>query len=330
MTLDSAPPRSEPEPSGYAHSTVMLAETLAHLGVRDGGVYVDATLGGGGHAEGILKASRDSVVLGVDRDPASVRAASRRLARFAERFVASHGAFGDLLSPLKNAGLTHVDGIVCDLGLSSAQLSDASRGMSFRLEGPIDMRMDPSLDTTALDLIGGFSRDELAAVIFHYGQERRSRSIARCIKLAESEGRLCTTLDLRRAVVRAVGPTRVGGVDPATRTFQALRIAVNGELDQLAALLEQAPSLLAPNGVLVIISFHSLEDSLVKRAFRNREMWTSITKKPLCPSEAEERANPRSRSAKLRAARAVERADESSRATREGSQSIESASRIGW
>src|SRR5262249_29856117 len=157
-------------------------------------------------------------------------------------------------------------GIVADLGVSSPQLDDPSRGMSFRAEGPLDMRMGDTEGETALELIGRLSSDELADIIYHFGDERRSRRIARCVHQADKAGELKTTLDLRRGVVRAVGPARVGGVDPATRTFQALRIAVNHEMDELGALLHVAPRVLLPGAPLAIISFHSLEDRLVKRA----------------------------------------------------------------
>jgi 16S rRNA (cytosine1402-N4)-methyltransferase len=164
------------------------------------------------------------------------------------------------------------------------------------------MRMDPDGEQTALELVGALSDDELANVIFEYGDERRSRRIARSIKKALAAGELRTTLDLRRAIVRAVGPTRVGGIDPATRTFQALRIAVNQELEELAHLLAELPSVLVPGGVAAILSFHSLEDRLVKRAFLTPG-WTPMTKKPACPADEEYAQNPRARSAKLRAAR---------------------------
>jgi 16S rRNA (cytosine1402-N4)-methyltransferase len=167
------------------------------------------------------------------------------------------------------------------------------------------MRMSDLSEETALELIERLDNDELADIIYHYGDERRSRRIARCIQQALRAGELRTTLDLRRAVVRAVGPARVGGIDPATRTFQALRIAVNHELEELEALLESAPPLLAPGGVLAIVSFHSLEDRLVKRAFLEADTWQRLTTKPVLASRAETERNPRSRSAKLRAARKV-------------------------
>jgi 16S rRNA (cytosine1402-N4)-methyltransferase len=176
------------------------------------------------------------------------------------------------------------------------------------MRGPLDMRMDSSQGETALELIARLSQDELADVIYELGEERRSRRVARCIKQALEAGELNDTLDLRRAVVKAVGPRRLGGVDPATRTFQALRMAVNGELAQLGSLLAQAKPLLSIGGVVAIISFHSLEDRLVKRALLDRAFWQRLSKKPITASEAELSENPRARSAKLRVARRVEEA----------------------
>jgi 16S rRNA (cytosine1402-N4)-methyltransferase len=201
-----------------------------------------------------------------------------------------------------------VNGLIADLGVSSPQLDLPERGMSFKREGPLDMRMDPTAGETALELMKRLSQDQLANVIYQYGEERRSRRVARCIKQALEAGELSTTTELRRAVVRAVGPRRVGGVDPATRTFQALRLAVNGELDELTSLLEGARDLLVPGGTAVLISFHSLEDRLVKRTFRERDLWQRLTPKPQVPSEQEQADNPRSRSAKLRAGRSLPRA----------------------
>jgi 16S rRNA (cytosine1402-N4)-methyltransferase len=213
------------------------------------------------------------------------------------------GTFGDLPAILERHGLAQVDGILADVGVSSMQLDEDDRGLSFRREGPLDMRMDRSEGETALELVARLSDDDLANVIYRFGEERRSRRVARCIKQAYAAGELSTTLDLRRAIVRAVGPARVGGVDPATRTFQALRIAVNGELDELAALLGASRRALAPGGTLAVISFHSLEDRMVKREFSDRATWAPLTKKPVVASDAEQAKNPRSRSAKLRAAR---------------------------
>jgi 16S rRNA (cytosine1402-N4)-methyltransferase len=211
--------------------------------------------------------------------------------------------FGELAEVLHELGIARVDGICADLGVSSPQLDDPHRGMSFRREGPIDMRMNPEHGETALELIGRLSDDELADVLYRFGEEHRSRRIARSIRRALNDGELDTTLDLRRAIVRAVGPARVGGVDPATRSFQALRIAVNGELAELDALIAELPQLLLAGGVAALISFHSLEDRKVKRAFHVEETWEPLSKKPLLASEVECEENPRARSAKLRAAR---------------------------
>jgi 16S rRNA (cytosine1402-N4)-methyltransferase len=281
---------------------------VAVLAPRAGGLYVDATVGGGGHAEAILEVPGTHVV-GLDRDAGALALASARLSRFGDRVRLLHGRFGDLLEHLASIDVAQVDGLVADVGLSSVQLDDAARGMSFRAEGPLDMRMDRSAGETALDLIDRLDDDALADVIYRYGEERRSRRVARCIKQALAAGDLHTTLDLRRAVVRAVGPARHGGVDPATRTFQALRIAVNGELDELERLLAAAALAVAPGGVLAVISFHSLEDRLVKRAVRDRATWRPITKKPIVPSDEETTDNPRARSAKLRAAHRVSAED---------------------
>jgi 16S rRNA (cytosine1402-N4)-methyltransferase len=290
-------------PGSFEHTTVLRAEAIAALGVHAGGVYVDATLGGGGHAEAILEAAPGATLVGIDQDPRAIEAARQRLARFGDSVRLVIGRFSELESHL--AAFVGVDGIVADLGVSSPQVDDPARGMSFRSEGPLDMRMDDRDGETALELIERLGSEELADVIYHYGEERRSRRIARCIHQALRSGELRTTLDLRRAVVRAVGPARIGGVDPATRTFQALRIAVNRELDELKALLEVAPRVLLPRAPLAIISFHSLEDRLVKRAFLETKTWERITPKPLVPSRAETEQNPRSRSAKLRVARRV-------------------------
>jgi 16S rRNA (cytosine1402-N4)-methyltransferase len=290
-------------PASFEHTTVLRSEIIAALTPRPGGVYVDATLGGGGHAEAILEAAPGATLIGIDQDPRAIESARRRLDRFGASVKLVVGRFSELESHLSD--LVGVDGIVADLGVSSPQLDDPTRGMSFRSEGPIDMRMGDTEGETALELIERLSSEELADIIYQYGEERRSRRIARCIQQAFHAGELRTTLDLRRAVVRAVGPARVGGVDPATRTFQALRIAVNHELEELKALLEVAPRVLLPMAPLAIISFHSLEDRLVKRAFLESAIWERLTPKPIVVSREEAEQNPRSRSAKLRVARKV-------------------------
>ncbi|HEY8075960.1 MAG TPA: 16S rRNA (cytosine(1402)-N(4))-methyltransferase RsmH [Labilithrix sp.] len=283
---------------------MMRAEVVAAL-APGAGVYVDATVGGGGHSEGILEASPDARVIGLDRDEQAIDAARARLARFGDRVTLVRTPFGRVADALAELGVGKVAGLCADLGVSSPQLDDAARGMSFRREGPIDMRMDPSDGETALELIARLSDDDLANVLYEYGEEKRSRRIARSVKRAFADNQLHTTLDLRRAIVRAVGPVRVGGVDPATRTFQALRIAVNAELDQLADLLATVADVVELGGVAAILSFHSLEDRLVKRAFQRRDVWDPLTKKPLSATEEESIGNPRARSAKLRAARRV-------------------------
>jgi 16S rRNA (cytosine1402-N4)-methyltransferase len=288
----------------YEHATVMRDEVVQAIAPRAGGLYVDATLGGAGHTVAILEAEPKARILGLDRDPVAIDAATERLGTVADRVVLVRASFGSVGEELDKLGPARADGLVADLGVSSPQLDDADRGMSFRREGPIDMRMDPDGDETALDLIARLSDDELANVIYEYGEERRSRRIARSIKKALAAGELRTTLDLRRAIVRAVGPVRVGGVDPATRTFQGLRIAVNRELEQLEQLLAALPHVVAEGGVVAIISFHSLEDRLVKRAFA-APGWLRLTKKPIVSTEEEYSQNPRARSAKLRAARRV-------------------------
>ncbi|HTA90170.1 MAG TPA: 16S rRNA (cytosine(1402)-N(4))-methyltransferase RsmH [Polyangiaceae bacterium] len=290
----------------FSHVSVMLSEVLTALEPARGGVFVDATAGGAGHSASLLAASPNVRVIACDRDPLAVRTAQARLAQFGERALVMHASFDQIPERLAEAGITQIDGLLADLGLSSQQLADADRGMSFRSSGPLDMRMDPSRGETALELIARLSQDELANVIYELGEERRSRRVARCIKQAFEAGELKDTLELRRAVVRAVGPRRLGGVDPATKTFQALRIAVNGELDQLSALLGFAKQILAPGGIAAIISFHSLEDRLVKRAFLEREFWQRLSNKPILAGERELSDNPRARSAKLRAALRVE------------------------
>ena len=291
----------------FEHATVMKAEVVGALAPR-AGTFVDVTLGGGGHAEAILEASEDARVIGFDRDPSALEASRARLARFEGRVTFVHSAFGAIAEKLAELGVGAVQGLCADLGVSSPQLDDPTRGMSFRHEGPLDMRMDSSAGETALDLVARLSESELADVIYQWGDERRSRRIARHVKRALEAGELHTTLDLRRAIVRAVGPVRIGGVDPATRTFQALRIAVNDELGEVARLLAALPDVIAPGGVAAIISFHSLEDRLVKHAFQDKGAWAPLTKKPLVAADDEVATNARSRSAKLRAARRLPKA----------------------
>jgi 16S rRNA (cytosine1402-N4)-methyltransferase len=291
------------ESASFSHVPVMVRQVVDLLAPRPHALYLDMTAGGGGHARAILEAAPDTRILAFDRDPAAVAAAQGELSEFGARAEVVHASFEEAAEELARRNVTGVAGLIADLGLSSAQLDDPGRGMSFRHEGPLDMRMDPSRGETAYDLIERLSQDQLADVIYQLGEERRSRRVARCIKQALATGELRSTFDLRRSVVRAVGPRRIGGVDPATRTFQALRMAVNRELDQLRTVIDLAYEIVEPNGVAVFISFHSLEDRLVKRAFADSSAWQRLTPKPIVASEAEQTDNPRSRSAKLRAAR---------------------------
>jgi 16S rRNA (cytosine1402-N4)-methyltransferase len=302
--------------SAFVHQTVLLRETVAGLlgsgaeKPRSGAVYVDATLGGAGHAYAILEASApDSVLYGIDRDPLALAAARERLAPFGARAVVLHGTFGSVRALLEEHGVTRVDGLVADLGVSSPQLDVDERGFSFARTGPLDMRMDPSSDEPLSELLERLSAEELADVIYEFGDERKSRPIARSIKAAVERGELLTTDDLRRAVIRVTGPKRTG-VDPATRTFQALRMAVNEEIQQLETLLATLPDVLEDGGRAAIISFHSGEDRLVKQAFRDDARLAPVTKKPVVAGEVEQAENARARSAKLRVAARLPRADD--------------------
>ena len=300
MTMSELP--FDPKAS-FSHLPVLLSEVTSGLEAAQGGVFVDATAGGAGHSRAILSASPSVRLIATDRDLTAVETARERLTEFGERARVAHARFSEIAEVLDESGIAEVDGILADLGVSSFQLDTAERGMSFRHQGPLDMRMDTSRGETALELIERLDQDELADVIYELGEERASRRVARCIKQAQAEGNLNDTIELRRAIVRAVGPRRVGGIDPATRTFQALRIAVNAELNEVSALLELARTRLKPGGLLAVISFHSLEDRLVKREFQNRALWAPISKKPIIATDEEQAQNPRSRSAKLRVAR---------------------------
>ena len=288
------------------HQPVLLREVMEFLKVDPDGVYIDATLGAGGHAEGILKRLSTGKLLGIDRDPAALEIARERLQPFAERLIMLHGNFGEIDVLHASSGLGPADGLLADLGLSSMQLEDASRGFSFSLPGPLDMRMDPHSDTTAADIANRTGERDLANLIFELGEERHSRRIARAIVKARPYR---STTELAQVVTRAI-PSRAGlrHLHPATRTFMALRLAVNNELENLRDLLGKTLDILRPGGRVVILSFHSLEDRLVKRAFqqwRHEGRARILTRKVVRPGEDEVRANPRSRSAKLRAAEKI-------------------------
>jgi 16S rRNA (cytosine1402-N4)-methyltransferase len=306
------------------HLSVLPDEVVQHLAPRPGGVYCDGTLGAGGHAERVLEAGApDARVIGLDRDPAALGLARAHLSQFAARVTLVHATFGEVARVLAGLGLERVDGFLLDLGVSSIQLDDPERGFSFGKPGPIDMRMDPSSSgPTALELIRQLDVEALGEVLRDLGEERYARRIAVRLKEDARAGRLHTTADLAAAVEESIpAPARRHmRIHPATLTFQALRIAVNQELDQLEQFLAVFPDLLAEGGRCVVISFHSLEDRMVKHRFRELA-WSSslpphlaeqagervhpivrvVTRKAVVPGDDEVRANPRSRSAKLRA-----------------------------
>ena len=275
----------------------MGAEVVELLGDR--GTVLDMTVGAGGHAAELLEAGVDHVI-GVDRDEQALGLAAERLARFGDRFRPVHRRFSQV-GEAEAMGPLH--GVLFDLGVSSMQLDDPDRGFGYRVDGPLDMRMGQS-GPTAADLVNELPESELADLLFQLGEERRSRRIARAIARERERAPITSTDQLTGIVVGAVG-RRPGGPHPARRTFQALRIAVNRELEELAASLPRAVGLLDPGGRVVVLSYHSLEDRIVKRAFRDDDRLRILTKKPLRPSPEETARNPRSRSAKLRAAERV-------------------------
>jgi 16S rRNA (cytosine1402-N4)-methyltransferase len=287
------------------HEPVLYDEVMAAIAPRSGGVYVDGTCGHAGHARGILELSApDGRLVGIDLDAQALQLAQETLAEFAGRFTLVHGSFAQVGDIARAQGLAAVDGVVLDLGLSSMQLSQAERGFSFQLDGPLDMRFDTSKGPTAADLINSLPADELADIFYEYGEERMSRHIARAIV---EDRPLHTTRELAELVSRVI--RRRGRIHPATRVFQALRIAVNSELEVLETGLRQAIEVLSPGGRLAVIAFHSLEDRLVKYYFRQQSQQgvdgrsptlRTVTRRPIQPSRAEQERNPRSRSAKLR------------------------------
>lgn len=316
------------------HRTVMLGETLAWLAVRPGGRYIDGTLGGGGHAEAILRAGGPGTrLLGLDRDDAALGRARERLAPFGEQVVAVHANFADMARVAAAHGFEAVDGVVLDLGVSSFQLDEAHRGFSFQQDGPLDMRMDTSRGETAGELLARHGDDwrGLAELLRTWGEEPQATRVAKAIVDAGQRSPLRTTAQLAEVVERAVGGRRGSPRHPATRTFQALRMAVNGETGFIARGVEAALGLLEIGGRMAVLTFHSIEDRLVKQAFvahagrweslqQGGERWVGsepavslLTRKPVTPGEAETGENPRSRSAKLRVVERVPRPDEKSR-----------------
>ena len=290
------------------HALVMPAEVLSLLAPREDGLYVDCTVGLGGHTEMLLAAGAGRVI-GLDRDVVALEHARARLASFSARVELVHADYRTLPQVLADRQITGIDGALADLGVSSMQLDDAERGFSFRHDGPLDMRMNASAGETLADRLADVDEGTLADVIYQYGEERHARRIARAIVTARDRQPLARTGELASVVRRAAGGGTWQRLDPATRTFQALRIWINGELDGLDTFLRSTVATLHTGGRLVVIAFHSLEDRIVKHTFKamarpddgSAPVGRVLTPKPLEPTDAERDENPRSRSAKLRA-----------------------------
>jgi 16S rRNA (cytosine1402-N4)-methyltransferase len=298
----------------FEHVPVLLEATLDGLAVRAGGTYIDGTLGGGGHAAAVLERGA-ARLLGIDQDPAALAAARERLQPYAERVTLVHGNFADIDAVARAHDFVDVDGILLDIGVSSHQLDSAERGFSFQHDAPLDMRMNPTGGSTAADLVNTLPERELADILYHYGEERASRRIARFIVERRRTAPIERTTELAEVVARALGG-KGGRIHPATRTFQALRIAVNDELGVLERTLPAAAALLAVGGRFAVITFHSLEDRIVKYFFRRasaREQpgderlprLALVNRKPIVADLQETRRNRRSRTAKLRIAERV-------------------------
>ncbi len=303
------------------HIPVLLRETIDLLAPRPGGIYVDGTLGGGGHAAEILKrSSPDGMLIGLDQDPEAVERCRVRLVTFGDRAVIRSANYRELPSILQELGHHTVDGAVLDLGVSWFHLKSPNRGFSFQLDGPLDMRMDPNRGLTAADLVNGLSRDQLAKIIREYGEERRAGAIARAIEKARARRSITSTVQLAEIVMSVFPPYPPRRIHPATLTFQALRIAVNDELGALREGIERIIGLLNPGGRFAVITFHSLEDRIVKQAFvaqakgcicppklpvcacGRKPLLRVLTHRPVMAGLSELALNPASRSAKLRAA----------------------------
>jgi 16S rRNA (cytosine1402-N4)-methyltransferase len=307
--------------SQILHTPVLLNETLSLLRAVDGGLFVDATLGLGGHTEAILENSQQSEVIGIDQDAHAIEATRRRLDRFGGRIRIVHANFSAIKKVVRDLTAESPKGILADLGVSSLQFDSETRGFSFRFNAPLDMRMNPdSGDETAAEILADRSEEEIADIIYEFGEERRSRKIARWIVERRKKGEpVETTKQLADLVERAIGRGGKDKIHPATRTFQALRIAVNHELDIIEGFLKDSVYILTTGGVLAVITFHSLEDRIVKQTFQYlagkcicppripkcvcgaEKRVEIITKKPVVPGDEEIAANPRARSSKLRA-----------------------------
>jgi 16S rRNA (cytosine1402-N4)-methyltransferase len=305
------------------HKPVLVDEVIRFLDLRERSLIIDATLGLGGHSEAILTAEPTARIIGIDQDREALKLASERLAKFGNRISTIHANFSEIGKIADEIGIEKADGIVADLGVSSMQLDDPERGFSFRLDAPLDMRMNPeSGKMTAAELLESLDEEEIANLIYKYGEERKSRRIAHRIIERREQGRpVRTTVDLANLIEKAIGRSPKDKIHPATRTFQALRIAVNNELGILERFIENSVDLLKTDGRLCVITFHSLEDRIVKQTFQKlsgkcqcppripkcvcgaAKRVEVLTRKPVIPRDAEMNENPRSRSAKLRVCR---------------------------
>lgn len=314
ITSNNTPVLSPPSPQNEIaeglHTPVLLNEVLSGLDLKPGGFYVDGTTGMAGHSVAMLKACPAIHLLCLDWDAESLDKARERLKQeglHGAEVLFVQGNFCDLPEILAGEGINVVDGILLDLGISSYQLDSGDRGFSFLRDAPLDMRMDRFSSVTAADMVNGLPEETLANLIYEYGEERWSRRIARSIVARRSKLPFQTTLDLAHVIVQSI-PRRFHGrhLHPATKTFQALRIAVNREMDNLRNALDRLPSCLKPQGRFCVISFHSLEDRMAKDTFRSHALLKNLTKKPITPSDNEISVNPRSRSAKLRIAERID------------------------
>ena len=286
------------------HIPVLLNETILLLAPVDGGIYVDGTLGLGGHTEKILQTCGPSGrVIGFEWDDNALELATKRLAPFGLRFSSQHRSYSEIMDGLTEMKIKRVDGLLLDLGVSSLQFDNKTRGFSFQTDGPLDMRMDKRGRTTAEAIINNFSKDDLADIFYYFGEERQARRIAEHIVAERQKEQISTTSHLARIISRAI-PKKFHPrkIHVATKSFQALRIAVNKELDNLSVFLDTVTKILKPGGRVCIITFHSLEDRLVKWKFKDNPLLHVLTKKPVRPDIEETKINPRARSAKLRAA----------------------------
>jgi 16S rRNA (cytosine1402-N4)-methyltransferase len=293
------------ESSSSIHTSVLPAEVMSFLAVRPGMRVIDGTLGGGGHTRLLAEAvGPEGLVIAIDRDPAAIDRGARELAGLPVRFAQAN--YCDIPEVLDALSIDAVDAVLLDIGLSSDQLADRTRGFSFDADGPLDLRFDPTEGEPAWRIVNRMKPESLADIIYEFGEERHSRRIARRIAAVREKEPIHSAREFARLVMSAIPrqhpPSRI---HPATRTFQALRIAVNQELKSLRIALERIPQRLVPGGRLAVISFHSLEDRLVKQAFRNTQVWDCLTRSPIEAGPEELAANPRSRSAKLRVARRI-------------------------